>query len=249
MPTIGNDIVDLKAPENRGKSRNRRFLERVFTPEEQAIIQGAAEPDAILWAIWAGKEGAYKALSKQNASIPSIPKRYAVTFSEGDSQKGGRREERETDIVLTGLVNTPVGAVSFRTVWTTGYVHCLAARGASLLDSRIIVTISEMGGESDPSLGLRREIIGRLASLLNTRPSDIEIRRLRTPQGYGPPYVLVKGEPAAIDISLSHDGAYGAAAFFCPPAKEIDHYLPADSYRSSVMSLLPSTVTRVSLVS
>lgn len=249
MPTIGNDIVDLKAPENKGKSRDRRFLARVFTPEEQAVIKEAIDPDAILWAIWAAKEGAYKALSKGDDLLPSIPRRYIVIFSGENQHLNDRRANAdEEEIILTGEVHTPAGPVSFRTLWAAGYIHCLVIADAGN-DTKIFEHVWDFKGDTDPSNELRQAARTSLASLLGVRPTDLEIRRLRTALGDGPPQVLLKGCPTDVDISLSHDGVYGAAAFCWPMVGESDRYVPADSYRSRVMSLFPSTATRVSLPS
>ncbi|MBE0557548.1 MAG: 4'-phosphopantetheinyl transferase superfamily protein, partial [Proteobacteria bacterium] len=63
MPGVGNDVVDLNEPDNRGKSGDDRFLGRVFTAEERELIARAAAPNTLLWSLWAAKEAAYKAVS------------------------------------------------------------------------------------------------------------------------------------------------------------------------------------------
>ena len=42
---IGNDIVDLAEPGVAGKERDRRFVDRVFTPDERARILGCGRAD------------------------------------------------------------------------------------------------------------------------------------------------------------------------------------------------------------
>jgi phosphopantetheine--protein transferase-like protein len=61
---IGNDVVDLAEPGVAGKEQDRRFMDRVFTPEERARILDAAAPTIALWKTWAAKETAYKVASK-----------------------------------------------------------------------------------------------------------------------------------------------------------------------------------------
>ena len=83
MPGVGNDVVDLKEPGNRGKSGDDRFLGRVFTAEERGLIAQAAAPDTRLWSLWAAKEAAYKAVSGGDQlsvlldppSLPGTPRR------------------------------------------------------------------------------------------------------------------------------------------------------------------------------
>lgn len=58
---IGNDIVDLKIAKAENKSENNRFLNKVFTEQEQGVIRSSSNPEAQLWVFWSMKETAYKA--------------------------------------------------------------------------------------------------------------------------------------------------------------------------------------------
>ena len=83
MQHVGNDIVDLTNPDVRRKSQDTRFINRVFTQGEQEQIFGSTNPDVMLWALWAGKESAYKIVSKSYPAVPSVPRAYNVSF-DGD---------------------------------------------------------------------------------------------------------------------------------------------------------------------
>jgi hypothetical protein len=171
-------------------------------------------PDAVLWALWASKEGAYKAISKSNPDISSSPRRYRVKFLDDDPESCIGRAD---GAALSGLVETPAGEVSFRTFITPRYVHCLAMAGVCLPDETLTFQVLSLQDRPDLSSSLRWAAAERLASLLRVSPSVIEIHRARTPQGYGPPRVLVAEQETSIDISLSHDGHYGAFALRCRP--------------------------------
>lgn len=67
---LGNDVVDLSDTRHRGKSGDGRFLRRVFTHEERDAILSATVPDQALWIRWAGKEAAYKTVSKAQSPHP-----------------------------------------------------------------------------------------------------------------------------------------------------------------------------------
>ena len=67
---LGNDIVDLTDPRHPGKAVDDRFLRRVFSKEEQVRIRAEENQDLALWACWAGKEAAYKTISKFRARPP-----------------------------------------------------------------------------------------------------------------------------------------------------------------------------------
>ena len=60
MKSFGNDIVDLKSRE---KPLHERFIERVFSTEEQTQI--GRDPTSI-WRFWAAKEAAFKTIARLN---------------------------------------------------------------------------------------------------------------------------------------------------------------------------------------
>jgi hypothetical protein len=206
---IGNDIVDLALPDNREKIRDRRFLDRVFTAEEQYFIkQYHGHSNSVLWALWAGKESAYKALSKSTPDIPSTPRCYEVRFT----APLNHCFQSEGNVILSGVVETPAGQVTCQTLLTPHYVHCLAVAGGCLPDEQIIARVLIWDDDEDISTTLRRAAMRCIADAAKVRPSAVDIIRHTMPKGLGPPCVLVDGQRCATDITLSHDGRYGAFA-------------------------------------
>ena len=60
---------------------------------------------------------------------------------------------------------------------------------------------------------VRKALKMRLSTFCDESPDDIEIRRVNTSYGLGPPFVSINGRQAPIDVSLSHDGSLAAYAF------------------------------------
>ncbi|MBL8900194.1 MAG: 4'-phosphopantetheinyl transferase superfamily protein [Planctomycetes bacterium] len=58
---LGIDLVELSAARELRKSADLRWRARVFTYEENARIDRAADPERELWTLWAAKESYYKA--------------------------------------------------------------------------------------------------------------------------------------------------------------------------------------------
>ena len=67
---LGNDIVDLRDSRHEGKARDLRFLRRVLSDSEQRDIRQSPDPDQALWIRWAGKEAAFKTVSKSVGTPP-----------------------------------------------------------------------------------------------------------------------------------------------------------------------------------
>lgn len=215
LKRVGNDIVDLLHPHAQGKGKNTRFRKRILLPEEESLILADRQPDALLWALWTGKEAAYKAIQKDQGDVASIPRLYHVQFHATeiptDAREPGERR-------LRGTVATPQGAIHLETVITASYVHSIATTGSLGSDARIVWQVERMPcvnpwpayESAYVRAAARRHLVRYLPG---ARPQDIEIRRAQGPHGLAPPVVYVRGQVTAIEISLSHEGAYAAYAF------------------------------------
>ncbi len=203
MPPVGNDVVDLKHPENQGKSKDDRFLGRVFTAEERDRIAGAARPDTLLWALWAAKEAAFKVVARDDPSVASTPRKYDIRID----------PSTVPEECLTGRVITPRGEAALRIAVTDEYVHALSAAKASDLDD-IFQRVDRVDVVEDPakvSVFVRRQLLSEIAHCLDCPLGELSIGK--EPLGSGAPFVLRRGQPLAVDISLSHDGRFTAFAF------------------------------------
>ncbi len=158
MPPVGNDVVDLAAPGNLGKNGDGRFCGRVFAAEERVLIAGAARPDAFLWAFWAAKEAAYKAVSRGDPAVCSIPRQYRVVLETGNAAG--------TAAHLAGKVITPRGEMALRVAVTADWVHALAAGSEAALD-RICRRVGGLDGAGDPSAFVREDLLREIARHLD----------------------------------------------------------------------------------
>jgi phosphopantetheinyl transferase (holo-ACP synthase) len=184
----------------------------VFTPPERDRIARSENPDRELWTLWAAKEAAFKALSKTSPSLSSVPRLFSVSLSSPEptaSQKGE----------LRGTVTCPRGRVAIRVFLTDEYVHCVGTdECGDTLEGMIgrVFRLADAPGvpaARDESRLTREAATRRLSDHLELRADEVEIRRIRKDRGLGPPVVYVRGEHSPIDLSLSHDGAFGAFVF------------------------------------
>lgn len=231
---IGNDLVDLRAREAAGKSRNARFVARVFTVREAQLIAASAAPDAALWMLWAAKEAAYKVAKKLRSDAIFAHSRYEVVPDApelvlepraGSSRPGGH-------VRLRGIAG--LGDARFPIEWksSASFVHCVALDAAGDFSSLRIAIVSH--DELDQARYDHELTERELASLSAARPAEslavrrlaralaseaglgaVEIVRERIGSTFGPPRLYPRGgaEPlAGWDITLSHDGDLAAAA-------------------------------------
>lgn len=206
MIHVGNDIIDLTATASVGKSRDIRFIKRVFTTYEQSCIDRTDTPDTMLWNLWAAKEAAYKAVKKAHPEANSIPRSYEVHLEGTDrpSKTGGH-------------VCSPYGKIKIRTDLACYHIHCVSMSGEGAHWDSVISRVEEISTEERSRRGesgaIRNLLRKDLSHYLSISPDDMEILRRRGPRGLGPPQVYIGGKQAAVDISMSHDGSFMAYAF------------------------------------
>lgn len=226
MIYVGNDIVDLT--DVRGeKSRDTRFMERVFCPAERRTISRASNPERLLWVHWTAKETAFKIISKLAGPPVFVHQRFVCTLT------------RETQEEISGEVTHDETRIPFRCLLAADYVHSVGVLGD---DDGVAIYSDVAATEKTQRLqpvdddlnrhgfsALERESIHRRESALVrayckraiAERLQVDLKRLQIvrPQRNHtslPPYLLLDGKRVDVDVSLSHHGAYLAWAYSLP---------------------------------
>jgi hypothetical protein len=199
--------VDLREPENAGKSRDSRFLKKTLTVAEIDFVQNAENSDKALWSLWSCKETAYKVIKKTCSNTSFLPRQWTVILKKSKSA------------CLDGEIKIPdAEAVYVRLFSDSCYIHCVGSDCLAALDNLIckVEILPEEGndGKADPSLFLRKCFARHLADFFRLNLNDIKINRVQDKSELQPPYVYIGGKKSDIDISLSHDGRFVAYAFY-----------------------------------
>ena len=236
MNRIGNDVVDLENSGLHGKLENHRFLERVFTKSEQAVIARAGESGIELWCLWACKEAAFKAFSKILPTPPAfVHSAFEVSWTRMIQE--GSPSIRVGNVVYEGL------SVSVSADLSEGVLHAFAWTGhlnkpikgtppaelyhdlarldepgapwsapyPELLEE---LTAEERAGiHSRESAAVRIGVKASIANTINVPQDHFQVLRPRSPAGRGHPLLLLDGKASSIDISLSHHGCWIGWAF------------------------------------
>src|SRR5271157_6388525 len=161
-----------------GTSRNTRFINRVFTTGEQELISRAHNQDAVLWALWAGKEAAYKLVKKHDPSVNSVPRLYEVSLDCAEESVVPSTGSN----ALTGFVTTPQGRVQIRIFLTSDYVHCIGTTSALDQMDALVWHVDRISPDSQASpdyesIFVRKALKLRLSIYYDECPENIEIRR------------------------------------------------------------------------
>lgn len=210
MPPIGNDIVDLADPENIGKSKDRRFCSRVFNNEELSMIANSAQPDRFLWAIWAAKEAAYKAISRREPTVCSIPQRYPVII-EDESARRMSVCRQGISTCLDGTITTPQGELAVAISLDEEIIYAVAAQTVEVL-AGIVSRVERVDpAKDDPSDVARRILLEEIARRFGWSTDDLSV--IKEKSGPGIPFVVFRGQKLFAEISLSHDGRFVSFAF------------------------------------
>jgi len=226
---VGNDIVDLDEPRTAGRANDDRFLGRVFDPDEQAAIRAAADSHLELWARWAAKEAGFKVVSKLiGAPPPFVHRAFKVEWNEDVAPPEGF-------LLREGRVTYAEHEARVSVLRCTGGVHAIGfgARGGVPddgieLQPRVARLDALDAPWSGPLEELRRRFTEReldavyshqsaavrlgaradLADALGVDEERVEIVCDPGPTSQRPPRVMLDGEPARADVSLSHDGQW-----------------------------------------
>jgi len=193
--SIGNDIVDLADLETREQGLHPRFDERVFRPDERALLERSDSGHVLRWALWAAKESAYKAEKRLDPEVVFSPKQFAVELSA--LPHAGGPGVAEGSVVHRGHVLT-------LQVHVDGTSLHAVARTTRKAGARLLWKVDRAA--SDPSAAVRRLAATTIGSALGLDPSSVRIDRR-------PPVALHRGRPLVTDVSLSHHGRF--VAFAC----------------------------------
>ncbi len=192
-------------------------MNRVLTSAERSRLDHFPDKDVLLWSLWAGKETAYKILVKDNPDLPFLPKTCEVHLDEY-GLRGTSTDPGSCNPHIDGAVATPHGIIPIRLYRRCTYIHAIGlSQGETLFDYvfwRVEVLPNLTGVDSlEVESRIVRQALKRcVATHLGWNEKDMEIRRMESGSRPGPPRLYYQGKRTTLDLSLSHDGNFGAYA-------------------------------------
>lgn len=185
---IGNDIVDIAEAKANSNWQHPRFLDKLFTTEEQQYINTSKDAFIAIWQLWSIKEAAYKLYTQMNPSRFYNPKAFKVN------------------------INNDFAIVKFKTFQcfvttniTPNYIYAEARLEAQKEVSNII-EFQTKGVRAQSKL-LRASLFEAIKSFGYNDSIDFKIIKNR----FGIPTLKTKNKQYA--LSLTHHGKYGAYVY------------------------------------
>ena len=183
---IGNDIVDIQLARQQSNWQRPRYLDKIFTCQEQEYIRQSTLPEQMVWRLWSMKEAAYKLYVQMYPGRFYNPKAFKCSLSQSE--------------VLYGTFKCHV-----TTKITSNYIISEASMNLAKMSSEVI----KFNGvsASEQSKFLKSKLLSDVAKALHCQRNELQFVK----QAHGIP--TIEYNQKDINVSLSHHGRYGAMAF------------------------------------
>ncbi|MDP5092789.1 MAG: 4'-phosphopantetheinyl transferase superfamily protein [Polaribacter sp.] len=177
---IGNDVVDLHLAKTQSNWQRNRFLEKLFTEEEQKIIKNSDDSFLQVWLFWAMKEAAYKCYVQEHQKRFFAPKKFSCKIITN----------------TTGLVEINDHKYDVNICITNNYIYTIAQKN---YQKKMVSEIFFIDKNSSQTKKVHQKILSHFSS-------EISIQK----NGMGIPFLLQKNSALPFLISITHHGNYGA---------------------------------------
>ena len=184
---LGNDIVDLQFAKVNSRWQEQRFLDKLFTTEEQDFILSDGNRFENIWRLWSMKESAYKIISRADGIVRFNPKAYKCTIKN----------------YAKGVVDYENISISTFTEKDVKFIHTTAFLNTNWTSEVLHLSDSEVKFQH---IDVKQHAIRIYADLKHSVVESIDIRKNAT----GVPQFYKKGLLQKEQLSLTHHGNFGA---------------------------------------
>ncbi|WP_298893762.1 4'-phosphopantetheinyl transferase superfamily protein [uncultured Psychroserpens sp.] len=189
---IGNDIVDLKQIGQTVNWKRPRFLDKVFTQNEQQLIFSSEKQHRTVWLLWSMKEAAYKCHVQQYGRRFFNPKRLVCELIS---------EEK-------GIVRIDNNNYFTDSTITEDYVYTIAnLNGQKAVNSSIFK--AEIKSHNTQSHELKQSLVASVSENRSIELNAIKIKK--TEQGI--PQLFINSEQLTLSFSLTHCGRFSGFVY------------------------------------
>lgn len=177
---IGVDIIDLKKAREEESWKRKGFLNKLFTKEEQIIINNSNNSFETIWLFWSMKESAYKIWSRKNNIRAFSPTSFGCEII--DNNQGIVKCKNEVFYITSTITSKVIFSV-----------------GKSKKEIEVCSQITDINSTE----GVLRK---KLEELTNAKASEI----VKSKTEAGAPRYFYRNKLLTESCSISHHGDYGA---------------------------------------
>lgn len=185
---VGNDIVDLRVARYSTDWKRPRWLQKIFVPSEQVLIEASSDPFTTVWKLWSIKESAYKVFI----------------------QAGGQPFYNPTQIICQLETSTQSGVqigslwLNAKTLETPAYVFSTAQFQDNAIQTQLLQFVSKQPQEQSQTI--KQRLLHDVATQKSLAPTTLQLRKTNT----GIPKIYHEQRLLPLSISITHHGGYGA---------------------------------------
>lgn len=122
---IGNDVIDIIQSRYESNWQRKGFIQKIFTSDEQLLINKALNPEIVVWLLWSMKEAAYKIYNRQTKIRAYIPQRLECSLNS------------QNDKYILGKVFCCGNIYYTKTSISNDYIHTIAVTNHDKLNTVI----------------------------------------------------------------------------------------------------------------
>jgi phosphopantetheinyl transferase (holo-ACP synthase) len=188
---IGNDIVDLKIAALESNWKRPRFLDKVFSKQEQSLIINSEIQSQMVWLLWSMKEAAYKIYVQQYGERIFNPKKLTcelISTREGSVNFNGNQYVTKSEIG-DDFVNT----MAYSEEPNTTIIHRFKIEDTSY---------------KTQSHAVKQKLLKSFSELKKIPLKNLEIKNDKN----SVPRLFHNGIKQSFSFSIAHHGFYGAYA-------------------------------------
>ncbi|MCK0123286.1 4'-phosphopantetheinyl transferase superfamily protein [Gelidibacter sp. F2691] len=186
---IGNDIVDLEFAKRNSRWQEQRFLNKLFTIEEQDFIRSDDQQFQNIWRLWTMKESVYKITSRAEGKIRFNPTDFKCIVLDSNQ----------------GQVFYKNQSIATATTTDQSFIQTTACLTPQWISKLFQSSSLDYPTQHSESIQQAIKAYSTYKNVLDTAVSVIKNSR-------GIPQLYMNGHLQEEELSLTHHGHYGAFA-------------------------------------
>jgi phosphopantetheinyl transferase (holo-ACP synthase) len=192
---IGNDIVDLSVASGTTRWNNQRFIEKVFTNNEQELIWESNDPFRTIWTLWSMKESAYKIHLRCHSRRFFAPRRLSCQLLASGQGIVTLGKEK---YITSSFINE-------------NCIYTIAVENHQKIQKRVQSKyfFVDEASYSCQHATCYRKMICDLSESFNTPGQYFSIQK----DHLGIPFLFLKDIQLPVQLSITHHGLFGAYAW------------------------------------